>query len=542
MSNKKRKQKESIAMVKRQRWVMIVAAAMAAGLLAAMSQSCIKNDIPYPRIQANFATFEAEGLASPATIDKTNRFIDMTFEETVDMEQVRVTSYTLEPEGVKLVSPNFDEPINMSSYVIATLSLYQDYDWVIRASQPIERYFTVAGQVGQTVIDVTGKRVVVTVPDTQGRKDVEVLTAKLGPQGSTMTPDPAGKTYDLSMPLEITVTVHGREEKWEVFCELSQTVVNTLRADAGSQVAWVYGSAIAGAQAGVEYRQQGLAQWVKAPSAWITQTGNTFYGRLQNLNPETTYEVRTYAVTDKGTDFGDELTITTGSIVQLPNSSFDEWTQTGKYWSPWPNEESRYWDTSNKGSAVVGKPNVAPTTDTSTGVGYAAELSSVWAIAKFASGSIFTGSFVRIEDMNGVLSFGRPFTERPVKLRGYFKYNSATIDRTNSEYADLKGRPDSCIVWCALTDLNEPFEIRTSPSNRNLFDPQGSYVIAYGSMICGNTVPQYIPFEFELEYNSTERVPTQIIVVAASSKYGDYFTGGVGSKLFIDDLELLYDY
>lgn len=52
MSDKKRKQKESLAMVRRQRWVMAVAAVMAAALLALMSQSCIKNDIPYPRIQA----------------------------------------------------------------------------------------------------------------------------------------------------------------------------------------------------------------------------------------------------------------------------------------------------------------------------------------------------------------------------------------------------------------------------------------------------------------------------------------------------------
>ena len=288
MSDKKRKQKESLAMVRRQRWVMAVAAVMAAALLALMSQSCIKNDIPYPRIQADFASFEAEGLVSPAQIDKTNRVIDLVFDETVDMERVMVTSYTLSPKGVTLVGgPDLSEPVNLTRYLILTLRLYQDYDWVIRGSQPISRYFTVEGQIGETVIDVAGKRVVVTVPESMGRKAVKVLTAKLGPEGSTMIPDPAGNTYDLSMPLEIKVAAHGREEVWEVFCETSEGTVTTLRADAGSQVAWIYGSCLAEDAAGVEYRQAGIEQWTKAPSSWVTQRGGTFSARLVSLEPET---------------------------------------------------------------------------------------------------------------------------------------------------------------------------------------------------------------------------------------------------------------
>lgn len=31
-----------------------------------------------------------------------------------------------------------------------------------------------------------------------------------------------------------------------------------------------------------------------------------------------------------------------------------------------------------------------------------------------------------------------------------------------------------------------------------------------------------------------------IIIVASSSKYGDYFTGGDGSIMYLDDLELVY--
>jgi len=67
-------------------------------------------------------------------------------------------------------------------------------------------------------------------------------------------------------------------------------------------------------------------------------------------------------------------------------------------------------------------------------------------------------------------------------------------------------------------------------------------VVAYGRIQYGETIPDFIPFEFELNYRSTSRVPKYIIIVSSSSKYGDYFTGGDGSELYIDDYELLYDY
>lgn len=44
-----------------------------------------------------------------------------------------------------------------------------------------------------------------------------------------------------------------------------------------------------------------------------------------------------------------------------------------------------------------------------------------------------------------------------------------------------------------------------------------------------------------LDYRYTDRTPKYILVVASASKYGDYFTGGVGSKLLIDNFELIYE-
>ena len=67
-------------------------------------------------------------------------------------------------------------------------------------------------------------------------------------------------------------------------------------------------------------------------------------------------------------------------------------------------------------------------------------------------------------------------------------------------------------------------------------------MIAYGKIEFGENVPTYIPFEFTLDYKATDRVPRYILITASASKYGDYFTGGNGAVLYLDDFELQYDY
>lgn len=503
---------------------------------------CIRNDIPYPRIQPGFVSIEAVNQTKEAEIDSVNRLVTLTLGEDVDICAVEISSYTL-TEGAKLTEGNLSEPIDLSKYYICTLSLYQDYDWVIKGVQNIERYFTVENQIGSSIIDVGGRRVKVNVSSAgDGLKKVKVLTMKLGPKGCITTPALAGETIDLTRPVEVTVKAFGRETVWTIIGEEMKSNVQTVRADAWTNVAWVYGAGLDGADNGVEYRLYGTQEWLKAPSSWVTLAGSEFYARLINLNPDTEYEARAYCNTERG----ETVRFTTGSIVQPPNISLNDWSKNGRVWQPWGEDQTPCWDTGNKGATTLGESNVIPTTNTSSGTGQAAMLQTkfvgIGAIGKLASGSVFIGSYLRTDGTNGVLQFGREFTQRPTKLRGYFNYQTAPVNKTNSQFSYLMGRPDTCIVWCALIDSPQPFECRTNPKNLNLFDPEASYVVAYGKMQCGENVPQYIPFEIELEYTATNRRPTYLLIVASSSKYGDYFTGGDGAVMCLDDMELLYDY
>ncbi len=502
---------------------------------------CIKNDLPYPHIQANFKSFEVEGELRSASIDSTDCRVTVYLDESVDITKVKVTGYTV-TAGATVEGINLSEPLNLSETVTATVKLYQDYEWSISAVQTIERYFTVKSQIGTSVIDTENHTVTLYVPETMDLAKVTVLTVKLGPAGAVYSEDLEGREIDFTSPVTVTVTAFNESTEWTITVTPTKAPVTTTGADGWTCVGWVYGEAEEGKNNGFEYRKESDQQWQKVPADWVTHNGGSFTGRIIHLESLTNYVVRAYS----DENYGEEITFTTGVALQVPNSDFNNWWLNGKIWNPWAEGAESFWDTGNKGATTLGSSNSVPTDDTPTGTGKAAQLNTKFvgfgSLGKIAAGNIFTGIYVSTEGTNGILSFGREFNERPTKLRGYLKYTSVPISHTSSEMAHLKNEPDTCIVWIALSDKGEPYTIRTNPKNRLLFDPEDPTVIAYGNFQSGKSVTDYIPFEITLDYRATNRIPTHIVIVGSASKYGDYFTGGNGSTLWLDDLELVYDY
>ncbi len=126
---------------------------MVSALLAivVLCGSCIKNNIPYPRIQVNFRQFVVEGQTRQAQIDSVNMVLTAYIGETVDPYDVHVTEYAITPKAEIVDNPFDAGGVDMSADMVLTLRLYQDYKWVVRAVQDIRRYFTVEGQIGSPV-------------------------------------------------------------------------------------------------------------------------------------------------------------------------------------------------------------------------------------------------------------------------------------------------------------------------------------------------------------------------------------------------------
>ncbi len=510
--------------------------------LLMIATSCIDNNIPFPRIQPNFLTFTADGQNGGTVIDSLTRTLTVPLDESADIYNVRVTGYSITP-GAELTDDIFTSPIDLSSPLTVTLRFYQDYSWTIRATQTIERYFEVEDQIGESYIDVPGRRIIVQVRRGTDTSALRVIRAKLANEGSTIYPDISdGGIIDARRPVTFSVEAFGHSQEWTLYIETVQEAVKTVAADAWTCVAWIYGQAQAGADNGAQYRRAGDSEWIDVPAENITHSGGSFTARITHLSPQTDYEARAVS----GNNTGETKTFTTGAVIQLPNSGFDDWWLDGKIWCPWVEGGEPFWGTGNKGATTLGQSNTVPTDDTPSGSGRAAMLETrfvgIGVVGKLAAGNLFAGTYVRTDGTNGVLAFGRPYSERPTRLKGMYKYSGSAISHSDSEHSSLIGRPDTCIVWVALIDSEDPFEIRTNPRDRNLFNPDGPEVIAYGKFEQSQTVGEYTPFQFDLKYKSTSRVPKYILVTASASKYGDYFTGGAGSVLYLDDFVLEYDY
>ena len=146
---------------------------------------------------------------------------------------------------------------------------------------------------------------------------------------------------------------------------------------------------------------------------------------------------------------------------------------------------------------------------------------------------------------------GRPVTSRPLALRGYIKYVSGKVDKGGDKIAN--GSQDVGIIYMALTDGegeahgNSHWSFIIKTKEQHFFDKNAENVIAYGEKTWEQSTEGegMIPFEIRFDYNAKQngktRIPNRILIVAAASKFGDYFQGSTGSTMWLDDLELIYE-
>ena len=555
--------------------------------------SCdVPNDIPYPIVEGRITTFEVEGQCGEsgsgegsAAIDKDLRTVSLFVCDTVDVKKLKVNRIELKSE-TKNPDVNYQEEIGLlpdsaacvnftkfprkafanpdsrmdtrmdfSKKVKFTLHTYQDYEWTVKVEQIVNREVEVENQVGNAVIDPATHNVVVYVNKEQSLKRLKVHKFSLGGVHGKVSPDPTTyDTYDFYDVRHFHVaTGWGEEQSWRVMvCHTDAAVQATAQAFARTVDAIITGEKPNGTEPVIEYKAEGESAWKTLAQENINSTSTGYSATIPNLNPSTTYS---FIVTAGDSKVG-EQSFTTTEMLQLENASFDAWctdANNPKLFYPWAEGTTPYWETGNKGATTVGNSNSVPTDDTSTGCGKAAYLESKYIVIKFAAGNIFTGSYLRTDGTNGILGFGRPFKAFPSKLTFDYKYNSETINKVGDEALRyMEGRPDSCQIYITLWHIGEndyeeyngekfPLIIRTRPSERHLFSPNDKRVVAYAQLTQGNDVNEWSSHTLELKYKDNTRIPTHIQVVASSSKYGDYFTGGIGSTLVLDNLKLHYE-
>ncbi len=556
--------------------LLCLAFAAAASLLGA----CVDNDLPGPDITVNIAAIEGEGF-TVAELDVPNRTLTLDLEEATDICNVRIDrlTYSLVPHNVTAsfdmeqavgrVASSVDFPgrFDLRSPLHATLRLYQDYPWTIAARQTIDRRFRVAGQIGAAEFDTERRTIVAYVAEHADLARISIDELRLGPEELTTyspTREELSKMdFGESMHF-VDVTCHGRTERWLIYIRTKAVSVELTAADAWSRVVWLYGSGIEGQTHGFRYRKAG-GEWQEVGN--VRMSGGRFTAHI-DAEPETSYEVCAYS----GGEQSAPVTVTTQSAPALRNGSFEEWCTVKDIVYPYAEGDTPYWASGNVGAALV-KETLTQACDPRPGSSgrYGANLKSKFAnvvgIGKFAAGNLFMGTYHANDGTNGLLTFGRKFTARPTALRLWVRFRGGVIDHVgkNTPAGIVQGqsRDNGCIYIAVGTWTKEeygmvpavvpkyggqmlgtddsPICIATRDIS-TLFKSNGKDVVGYGELVMEDDIPEWREVTIPLHYTATDIVPTNLLIVSASSRWGDYFTGSTASEMWIDDFELVYDY
>ncbi len=541
--------------------------------LALLTSCAIENDIPFPQINGGIAEIAVEGQRAAegetntaAVIDNAARTVKIYVNDSVDVSELRITRLILDPRDAQLVVDSalcddaerfpFGDFASLDSIPLSSntrldftkpvdfiVRTYQDYAWRVTVEQIIQRDIDVQGMTSY-VLDSNSRTVIVYVNEDQDLSKIQINKLNLGGVFGEVTPNPA-TVRDFTTSREFYARLSWEEtwSDWKVF--VYHDTGNGGSSSSGdvfpmTSRAIINGSVTSGKTPTVEYKEQNASTWQTASDVEVS--GGKFTATLTGLTGSTTYN---YRVSVDGVA-GAEQSFTTVAAAELPNGSLDNWsegalTSGSTYYIPNAEGED-FWGTGNSATAIY-KTNVTSRTSDSHS-GLAAELKSQSALGvKMAAGNLFAGTFERV-GLDGKLSFGRPFTSFPTGLRFYYKYTTAPMKTVGSltvltpEVEKVVGQPDSLHVYIALAD--KPYEVRTNPQDRQLFDKNDAGIIAYGEYISARNVSSYEPHTIDLEYRDY-RTPKYLIIVCSSSKYGDYYLAGEGSTLWLDEMELVYE-
>jgi len=326
---------------------------------------------------------------------------------------------------------------------------------------------------------------------------------------------------------------------------------------------------------GFEYAPKGTENWTYvegSTSRTAFVKGQTYYAHLTGLDMGTSYVYRAVAGTAAEITYRteDQEFTTMAAPAQLPNAGMEQWssvTENSKSVTMPVAAGMDAWDSGNHGSAKMSVQLTQAFEEIKHGGSYAARLRSQFVglggfAGKFAAGNLFYGQYLETDGTDGVIGFGRPFDMpkkelKLTKLRLWVNYQPAQVVSGNNKGSGSHlsvGATDEGHIFVALFDGPDNgdsdssyhgkygYVVRTKKQAR-LFDKNAVNVCAYGEKIFteayGNGSLQML--EIPLEYYAGKGSPTHIAVVCTASRYGDFFEGGEGSTMIVDDFELVYE-
>ncbi|NDV69610.1 PCMD domain-containing protein [Dysgonomonas sp. 25] len=261
---------------------------------------------------------------------------------------------------------------------------------------------------------------------------------------------------------------------------------------------------------------------------------------------------QTYTVLSEDGKYSKQYTVSV--TPQLSTKyDFEDWYMAGALWK-YPALDDIMWDSANKGimTAKFGRVSRYPTRDTTDAyTGNKAALLETLQGGTFMvvgyvpifSGSLFRGKFGTVDwnNLPSTAKFGQIHPKengKPVKFTGYYKYipGETVIDKNGV----VTGAVDQCSIYSVLYHITKGSS--ETLDGTNIFT--ASNVVAVAKLQDGSEKSEFTQFELPFVYKEGavidyDTYDYKLAVVFASSREGDYYRGAIGSKLTIDDVEIV---
>lgn len=168
-----------------------------------------------------------------------------------------------------------------------------------------------------------------------------------------------------------------------------------------------------------------------------------------------------------------------------------------------------------------------------------------------AAGNLFIGSF---DTQNAVLAplqathFGFPFTKRPSKITGWFKYKAGEVftDKSGNIVTGKKDKGDIYAVLYEAPSSDFSLDGNLFPNNGTGIDEHIVLLARFSEQEMTET-SEWTKFDLDFKPQNGKTINTEdlkngkykLAVVFSSSVMGAYFQGAVGSELWIDEVEII---
>ncbi len=551
----------------------------AALLLAA---SCIDNDVPYPVVELRIAGVEGSGF-TVSGISIANRTVTLTLDEKTDIRKVGIDKVTFDAAtsnpmmtdtesfiGQIKTSRPLSGEFDLRSPLYVTLSLYQDYEWTIVAEQPIERAFTVAGQIGATVIDAQKRTATAYVAKGTNLGDITVTRLKLGPADIT-TYSPTAEELSASgfeTMRFVDATYHGTTERWTLHVEHTDLKIAFRETDLWNNTGVITAMATEEEypDAVIQYRVKGTDEWQATQKGerdetglftaavtpeWTSSTNAAGLPvkrlvRTKGVYAGQTYELR-LLVNGEATETS-EYTVPAGDVIpdgNMENPGLSCFTQ--------ENQNAEFWASGNNGFAKELCTSAA--FDGMGGSRCALLKASAPPIVGLAAGNLMSGIFYKDGLTTGVVEFGQPYTwtARPSGMKVKYHATVGIVNQTKHSGAPIgKGDQDKARIFVAIVDWNARHRVasgRGAPTGT--WDPTETTatdegkIIACGSLFIDRSTAgdRMTEITLPLDFYDTQARPTgkySIVISCSTSAYGDFMVGCTTNTMYVDDFEWVY--